>query len=255
MMLEAARKLDRLGYGSSPMHRLDPRVKILAALCFALTVASFPKYALGGPALLALVPFLLAWFGDVPFCVIGRMLAIAAPFAAMVGLFNPLFDRAPMELGGYTLAAGWISCASILLRFALSMSMVVVLVATTALPDLLRGLRLLRVPAAFVTQLQFLYRYLFLLADEGARVGRARLLREPHRRHAGAATARSMIASLLVRATDRAERIHHALQARGFRGEFPARAACMLRPIDVSFLVAAVSFCAGVRWFPFGSLS
>lgn len=247
MMLEAARKLDRLGYGDSPVHRLDPRVKILAALLFAATVASFPKYALAAPAALAFAPFLLAWFGDVPFCVIGRMLLLAAPFALMVGLFNPLFDRAPMVLGHWTVAAGWISCASILLRFALSMSMVLVLVATTALPDLLRGLRSLHVPAAFVTQLQFLYRYLFLLADEGARMGRARLLRDPWRRHASVATARAMIAALLVRATDRAERVHHALQARGFRGEFPARRQAVLRPQDALFLGALASLCVAVR--------
>lgn len=248
MILEAARKLDRLGYGASPAHRLDSRAKIVATMLFALIVASFPKYAVVELLPLVAIPFLLAWFGDTPFCVIARLLLIACPFALLVGLFNPLLDRAPAALGGHVLAAGWLSYASILLRFALSMTMLTVLVATTALPDLLRGLRLLRVPAVLVTQLQFLYRYLFLLADEASRLSRARRLREPGRVRADWRTARAILGSLIWRATERAGRIYLAMQARGFQGEMPARGAGAFRPADAAFLSAVAAYCFVVRF-------
>lgn len=248
MILDAARKLDRLGYGHSPAHRLDSRAKIVAAMVFAVIVASFPKYAVVQLLPLAVIPFLLAWFGDTPFCVIGRMLLIACPFALMVGLFNPVFDRAPVDFGGHVLAAGWLSYGSILLRFALSMAMLTVLVATTALPDLLRGLRQLRMPAALVTQLQFLYRYLFLLAEEASRISRARRLREPARRRADWHTARAILGSLLWRATGRAERIYLAMQARGFAGDMPARDDARFRLPDAVFLAAVVSYCFVLRF-------
>lgn len=248
MILDAARKLDRLGYGESPAHRLDSRAKILAALVFAIVVASFPKYAVVQLLPLAAVPFLFAWFGDTPFCVIGRMLMIACPFAVLAALFNPFFDRVPVEVGGHVLAAGWLSFGSILLRFALSMTMLTVLVATTALPDLLRGLRLLKIPAALVTQLQFLYRYLFLLADEASRISRARRLREPSRVRADWHTARAILGSLLWRATERGSRIYFAMQARGFSGEMPPRAREIFRARDAAFLTAAVAYCLAIRF-------
>ena len=248
MILDAARKLDRLGYGSSPAHHLDARAKIIAATGFAIIVASFPKYAVVPLLPLAVVPFLIAWFGDVPFCVLGRMLLIACPFALMVGLFNPLLDRATVAIGGHVFAAGWLSYASILVRFALSMTMLAVIVATTALPDLLRGLRLLRIPSALVTQLQFLYRYLFLLADEASRISRARHLREPSRKRADWRTARAILGSLLWRATDRAERIYLAMQARGFSGEMPSRENARFSAGDFLFLATVVAYCLAARF-------
>jgi len=248
MILDAARKLDRLGYGDSPAHRLDSRSKIIAAVIFAVIVASFPKYATVQLLPLAVVPFLLAWFGDTPFCVVGRMLLIACPFAVLVGLFNPVLDRAPVAVGDHVLAAGWLSCASILVRFALSMTMLTVLVATTALPDLLRGLRRLRIPATLVTQLQFLYRYLFLLADEASRISRARRLREPERPRADWKTARAMLGSLLWRGIERADRVYLAMQARGFRGEMPSRGDASPGAGDAIFLAGVVAYCLIVRF-------
>lgn len=254
MILDAARKLDRLGYGHAPAHCLDSRAKIIAAIFFAIIVASFPKYAVVPILPLAIVPFLIAWFGDTPFCVLGRMLLIACPFALMVGLFNPILDRAPVEIGGHVIAAGWLSYASILVRFTLSMAMLTVLVATTALPDLLRGLRQLKTPAALATQLQFLYRYLFLLADEAARLSRARHLREPSRPRADWHTARVMLGTLLGRTTHRAERIYHCLQARGFNGDLPARDDAKFRFGDAIFLSTVVTYSLVVRfaitWYP-----
>lgn len=248
MILDAARKLDRLGYGQSPAHRLDSRTKIIIAIVFTLIVASFPKYAVVQLLPLAIIPFLLAWFGDTPFCVLGRMLLIACPFALLVGLFNPMLDRTTVLVAGRELSAGWLSYASILLRFTLSMTMLTTLVATTALPDLLHGLRRLNVPAALVTQLQFLYRYLFLLADESSRLSRARQLREPARRRADWHTARAILASLLTRATARAERIHLAMQARGFNGDMPVRRDAGLRPTDIFFLVGILAYCLLIRF-------
>jgi len=66
------------------------------------------------------------------------------------------------------------------------MSSVLVLTATTSFPALCQGLTSLRVPRAFVVQLLFLYRYLFLLAEESGRLRRARDLRASRTRaHVG----------------------------------------------------------------------
>ena len=72
----------------------------------------------------------------------------------------------------------------------------------------------------FATQLLFLYRYIFVLAEEGGRVSRGRSLRSFGKRGEGMSSYGSLIGNLLLRTWRRAERIHMAMLARGFTGEF-----------------------------------
>ena len=77
----------------------------------------------------------------------------------------------------FSVAGGWISFLSILLRFVLTVSAAIVLVAVTGIHSLCAALEKLGVPRALVTQLLVLYRYLFVLLDEAGRMDRARALR------------------------------------------------------------------------------
>jgi cobalt/nickel transport system permease protein len=246
----AARELDRLGYRDSPVHRLDARAKLLATCAFVLAVASFPKYEVAG-----LIPFLalpvgLAVVGRVPPRPLARLLAAASPFALLVGAANPLLDRAPVALGGTTVPAGALSLVSLLLRFVLCTGAALVLVATTSVPALLRAMAQLGLPRPFVAQVQLLYRYLFLLVDEGARLSAARRLREPARRLPGAGTARRMLASLLWRTWERGDRIYQCMKARGFDGAFPLLAPARFRAVDAAYLALVVAACAAARVLP-----
>ena len=51
------------------------------------------------------------------------------------------------------------------------------LVATTPVPNLLKALRSLRVPAVLTATISFMYRYLFVLVDEAMRLQTARASR------------------------------------------------------------------------------
>ncbi len=86
------------------------------------------------------------------------------------------------------------------------------------------GLGRLGVPRAFVVQLLFLHRYLFVLTAEAARMSRARALRNPERRRPSLRTFGSMMGHLLLRTTARAQRIHRAMLCRGFTGRLPTLA-------------------------------
>jgi cobalt/nickel transport system permease protein len=105
--------------------------------------------------------------------------------------------------------------------------MAVLLTATTRFPDLLHALRHLKVPAIFVSILAFMYRYLFVLADEVARLLRARAARsaqlpgQPAGRSLRwrATIAGHMVGQLLVRSMARSDRVYQAMLARGYRGE------------------------------------
>lgn len=251
MSCHAAKELDLLGYRNTAVHRLDSRVKLLVTLVFILCVVSFPKYAVVGLVPFFAFPVALGILGRVPARLLLRLLAVAAPFAVLVGVFNPLLDAEPvLRIGSLHVAAGWVSFLSILLRFALTVSMGLILISTTSLPGLLHGLLQMRVPRPFVTQLQFLYRYLFLLIEEGQSLARARLLRNPQRRHAGIAVFKGMLTSLLWRTWDRADRVYKSMKTRGFRGDIPSLRHAHLHAADVIFLGGSTAACLAARFLP-----
>jgi cobalt/nickel transport system permease protein len=221
-------------------------------MAFIVAVVSFPKYQVAALAPFVFFPLLLAGAGGIPLRMILRRVAIVSPFAVMIGLFNPLLDRGPgIALGPVEVSAGWLSFASILARFALTMSAVMVLTATTSFPALCQGLTALGVPRAFVVQLLFLYRYLFLLAEEAGRLRRARDLRGLGAQ--GARTLRVAAAALGVlftRTLDRAERIYQAMAARGFDGTVRQLRTLRFRGADAVFLAAAAGGALALRVLP-----
>jgi cobalt/nickel transport system permease protein len=251
MSESAARWLDRLGYGESPVHRLDARAKLAATAVFVLCVASFPKYDVAGLVPFFAVPVALGMAGRVPARPIARLLAAASPFALLVGAWNPLLDRAPRAVVlGVMVPGGVLSLLSILLRFLLCSGTVLVLVATTSMPRLLRGLGQLGLPRPFVAQVQLLYRYLFMLVDEAQRLSQARALREPSRRLPRAGTAKRMLASLLWRTWERGDRVYQCMKARGFDGGFPLLAPASFRGRDALFLALVAAACVAARLLP-----
>jgi cobalt/nickel transport system permease protein len=221
------RALDALAAGA-PL-RMDPRALLLTTLVFVSVVVSFQRHELTALLPLALFPAALAAAGRVPMHAMLRAVALALPFAALVGAFNPVFDRAPLPLSlpvplqfaGGEIAGGWFSFVSILLRAALTVAAAFTLIAVVGMVNLSAALTALRVPAVFTQQLLFLYRYLFVLMEEAAAMATARELRSS----GTPATLRvwaPLVGRLLLRSVDRARRIHRAMLARGFDGHLRA---------------------------------
>ena len=218
------KRLDRLAGGNTALHRLDPRAKVLATLVFIVSVVSFGKYQLS-----ALIPFFIypavsIGIGDLPAGYLVRKIVLLCPFALVVGMFNPIFDRAVLvQLGPLGISGGWVSCASIVVRTALTVGAALVLVAVTGFPAICRAMGRLGMPAAFAVQLLFLYRYIFVLAEEGGRASRARELRSCGKHGLGLSSYASLLGTLLLKTWLRADRIHMAMLARGFTGSFQTR--------------------------------
>jgi cobalt/nickel transport system permease protein len=124
--------------------------------------------------------------------------------------------------------AGLIRFVSIVMRSWLAVQMAILLVATTPFPDLMHALRHLHVPHLITTIVSFMYRYLFVLADEVMRLLRARESRSarlPGYRSGGTLTWRARVAGymagqLFLRSYERSDRVYNAMLARGYTGEF-----------------------------------
>ncbi|PLY01205.1 MAG: cobalt ECF transporter T component CbiQ [Desulfuromonas sp.] len=212
--------LDALAYRDSAIHRLDPRAKLVTTLIFIVTVVSFDKYSIAAMLPFLLYPAVLTVQAGLPAGPILKKLLIALPFAFFIGIFNPFFDQATLlRFGTIEISGGWVSFASILLRFSLTVTAALTLIATTSFAGVCMALEKLGCPKIFALQLLFVYRYLFVLIEEATRLVRARALRSFHGRGKGLRTFGSLIGQLLLRTLERAQRIHLAMLCRGFDGE------------------------------------
>ena len=245
--LRDLRSLDALAARDTPLTRLDARAKVITTLAFIVVVVSFDRYAVAALLPLAAYPVLLAVLGEVPAAPLVRKLLLAAPFAVLVGMFNPLLDRTPMlAFGETTVAAGWVSFASILLRFALTVGAALVLVAGTGMHTLCAALGRLGVPQVLTAQLLFLFRYAFVLGAEAARMATARELRSGGRTLALSAYG-PLAGHLLLRSFERARRVHLAMVARGFDGELRSLRTLRWSPRDTAFVLGWCAFFLLVR--------
>lgn len=214
-------KLDLMAYGDSPLHRLDARAKVLVSIIFCITVVSFGRYELSALLPYCLYPIVMAARGNLQPLFILRKIAVLCPFVLIVAAFNPFFDRSTaVQIGQFSISGGWMSFFSIVVRSLLTVSAALILVGVTGFTSICRALERLGIPRIFAVQLLFLYRYIFVLADEGERASRARELRSCGTRGLGTGSYSSLIGHLLLRTWDRAERIHAAMRARGFTGLF-----------------------------------
>lgn len=241
------RLADTLAARDTALSRLDPRAKIVTTLAFLVAVVSFDRYAVVALLPFLLYPVALVSMGEVPWRWLARKLALAAPFAILVGIANPVIDRVPMEIApDVRLAGGWISYGSILLRFALTVSAALAVVAGTGMGALCAGLSALGTPRVLTAQLLFLWRYAFVLGGEGARMATAREARGG-RGSPTLAVYGSLAGHLLLRAYERAERIHRAMLARGFDGGIRSPRALRWSARDTAFAAGWIAFFALAR--------
>ena len=220
--LHEIRRLDDLAAQDTPLHRLDARAKVLVTLLFLISMLSLDRYEVSRLLPFAAFPLILAMQGGVPLGLLLRRAALALPFVVFVGIFNPLIDRtAHLTVGSLVITGGMLSFSSIVLRSLLAVATGLVLVAVTGFDQICRALGRLGMPTALLVQLQFLYRYLFVLADEALRMLQARVQRCARDKRPGLHEYRALLGSLLLRTLDRAGRVHQAMLCRGFDGQMP----------------------------------
>ena len=244
-------RMDELARGETPVHRLDARAKLITTLIFIVTVMSYPRYEVSALVPLFVFPVAMVVAGNLPVLVLLRKLAVALPFALFVGMFNPLLDRhAGTVIGSQAISGGWLSFGSILLRFVLTVGAALVLIACTGIHRLCAGMERMGMPKVFAVQLLFLYRYFFVIGDEGQRMRRSVEIRGAGRPQAmGIRVYGHLIGALLLRAIDRARRIHGTMLARGFDGEIRLLESAMPGWRDAAFVLGwTVFFLAARVW-------
>ncbi|MCA9918467.1 MAG: cobalt ECF transporter T component CbiQ [Anaerolineales bacterium] len=250
-----ANTFDRYLAGGSRIHHLDPRVKVVLALLFIVSNVLLPDGSW--------LAFLIAWLillainraAQFSFGYLFKRSFIALPFAlaAITVIFvqpgNPLTS---WTWGSRTITisdAGVIRFASIVIRSWLSVQAAILLTAATQFPDMMHALRHLKVPAILISIISFMYRYLFVLADEAMRLLRAREARSARLvadgKHGGtvfwrAKVTGSMAGQLFVRSFERSDKVYNAMLARGYRGQLLTMNPHVMTQPDWLFLALGV---------------
>lgn len=246
--------IDRFAQGQSPIHRLDPRVKLAAALAYVAVLISFDRYAVAVLAPATIFPFAMLWLGRIPIRFALWRTVVLSPLVLMLAIVSPLYDssRQLVALGPwqFSVMGGYLTAADIALKFALGILAMTALVTTTPFPSLLEGLRRMGLPRLLVMQLGLLWRYLFVLTAEGQRIRRGRDFRgaaaAPVSRRLAAVG--GIVGSLFVRTLDRSERIHMAMSVRGYQGEPRGLYSLHLHLADAAFVAAVAAYLVLCRW-------
>lgn len=198
--------IDRFYNLKSPLHELDPRVKITCFVLFILVVVLTPPTRFSAFFLYAFLVFSIIFLSDVPLGFVMKRSLIIVPFAGTIGLFN-LFFKPPIVF------------FNILVKSWLSVLALIILSSTTDFPSLLKALEALKMPKLLTTILSFMYRYIFTLIEQVQKLEQARVARSYGRRGLyQMRAAGNMLGSLFISTYERGERIYQAMLARGHHG-------------------------------------
>ena len=235
-------QLELMAEHDSSVHRLDPLTKTVVVAAFIICVVSFGRYEVSALIPYIIFPYVITARGGLSQSFILKKSLLFLPFIAMVGFFNPVFDRETVFQSGFiSLSGGWISFFSLVTRSLLTIGSAFILVGTTGFIGVCQALRKIGLPSVFTTQLLFLHRYMFVLAEESARASHARELRSCGAKGLGIHSYSSLVGHLLLRTFGKAERIHNAMLSRGFNGEFHARHAAGPGAADYRFMIGWIS--------------
>lgn len=222
---ERALFADEMARSRGLLQRLDPRVKIIGLLALVVTVTTARNLV----TILAIfaVAVVLAVLSRVPI----RSLATGVWLSAFIftgAIAVPVIfitagdSAARVPFLGWTITSQGVTSALYLIsRVETAATLSVLLVLCTSWTNVLKGLRVLRVPVVFVVILGMTYRYIFVILETARDMFEARRsrlvgkLNGPERRRIAAGS----IGVLLTKSFYLHHEVFLAMQSRGFRGE------------------------------------
>jgi cobalt/nickel transport system permease protein len=205
--------LDRFSRGTTVCHRLSARLKIVLTLAVIVLTVLLPASLWPAQGCLASLVFVAHTLAEIPVAYLVRRVALILPLVVMTALAVPL---------SHGFAHGWETTLGIVVRAVVAFLAALWLVSTTPFDRLLAAFCRMGMPRVFAALLAFVYRYIFVLFDELARMRTAQRARtfghRPGRTRWMSAV--QLVGTVLIRAIDRAERIHGAMSSRGWTGNF-----------------------------------
>ncbi len=209
--------------GSSVIHRIDPRFKLVFATLLSFTIAlSHELYCLYFGVVISV---LLIASAKINLFKIIKKLSVVAGFLLLLWIVLPLTYKGDtlFYIGSLPFSKQGIHlCFQITLKSVSILLIFISLMATMSFAQMGHAMDKLGVSGKIVYLFLMTFRYVFVLDYEYKRLLKAVKIRGFKARN-GMHTYKTfayIIGMLFVRASDRGERVHQAMVCRGFKGKF-----------------------------------
>ncbi|MBP2030589.1 cobalt/nickel transport system permease protein [Methanohalophilus levihalophilus] len=229
----------------SPIHRLDPRAKIIA---FSTLVFSF------------------VFLGDIRLALIGLFSSVAISMISKIPtsfvihrikwvflFLFPLLFVLPLTTSGTSIfsiagfpftSEGLEYALLIIIRGTAAVTIVVVMLGSMRFDNTIKALYMLKVPATLVQMLMFTYRYIFVMIDEFQRMWKAITAKgfSLKTNKYGLSILGNLIGMLILKSYDRAERVYQSMVAKGYTGNPATLTTFKMEAKDYIICASLISF-------------
>jgi len=209
--------------GNSLIHDLDPRIKIIVATLFSITVAVADRTDVLLLALLFSACCVI--LSSIPLLRVMRRLLLVNGFILLLWLLLPFTypGKTLLSVGPFDATAEGIRYAfTITIKSNTIILACIALLGTTSIFTLVHALRHLHVPDKLVQLLFFSYRYIHVIYLEYLRLLNAMKVRcfRPRSNLRTYKAYAYLVGMMLLNSYDRSERVYDAMLCRGFKGQF-----------------------------------
>lgn len=216
---------ENLPLTSSFISQIDPRFKILSIFYFIFLIISAPAGSLLSFSLFALILLMLIFLARISFSVFIKRYLIILPFLLVIIALLPFSKEGNiiflLHLKFLTLRitdAGLETFSYVFIKSFFSLCSLIILSTTTSFSDIIKALKVLKIPLIIIIMLSFMYRYLYLMIDELKKMKMAVDARNFGRNRAGVLKALAgCIGVFFLRAYERSEGVYHAMISRNFK--------------------------------------
>ena len=244
--------------GSSLLHRLDGRVKMLCLI--ALIAAIIYTSSIAGYGIMALLVSLLVLLSRLDLKTAFASIKRIIPFFLVIFLMNSLFYDQGRALCSWWIfhpsAAGAIMGLNVVLKLIFLMILFNILMSTTApmkvtsaLVSLLRPLGYIRIPVAdLALMISVAIQFIPTLMEETEMIRKAQIARgarfESPRLREKAESIMPLVIPIFLSAFRRADELAMAMEARGYRGgKLRARKNAPLQKCDFAAIAVTATIC------------
>jgi len=243
-------------WGNTTVHKLDPRYRIFFVFLYSVLIAVSGRFSM---LIIAMaISFAMIICAKLELKIVFKRLLIINGFNLFMWVILPVTveGRSILSVGLLDISMeGVVLSGQITLKSNAIMMAFLALATTMTTATLGHALTRLRVPGALVHLLLMTYRYLFVLEQEYLRLLRSAKIRgfQPGSNLHTYRTYAHIVGMLFVKASNRAERVHHAMLCRGFSGKFYSLMELKENPWNNRFAALMTVIMAGLvmlEWRP-----
>ena len=235
--------------GNTFIHRLDPRVKLLAAFLFSAATSVSGRFF---PLFLSLILSIgLLAAARLPLKTVIMRLLFANLFIFFLWIIIPITMKGEIiyriDFINIT-KEGLLYCSMLTIKSNAIIIILIALTATMPVFTLGRAMGFFKVPTKIVNLLIFSYRYIHSILFEYKKLKEAMEIRgfQPKTNMQTYRTYAYLVGMLMVKSHDRAERVHSAMLCRGFNGEFFDLTEYSFKTTDLLFIATFIICLAAI---------